>query len=208
MIPGSLRGPLIVHAPARLQAADIEASIEKFLDDALLTDFRETPLNTIDSVLESRRERREQLDRVHERTQELLREEQAKKRHAMELRELEDAINVTKQPEGGRPPSHAQKEREKGGEGASAAAPSSDLAADSTTGAATLDLPFKLEGSGRSKKLNPYVANFSEFVAEGLATRNARDLRSENELLRKCLSDPRNPKAFDSYIRAAKGNSL
>ena len=51
------------------------------------------------------------------------------------------------------------------------------------------------------RESKPYVANFSDFLPEAEANRKARELKEENELLRKCLVRETKADAFDSYIR-------
>ena len=86
-----------VHAIAS-EAAELEAETEKFLDEALITDFQETPLTTMEDVLEERREAAESRDRVKQRAKELLEQEIAKEKHAREVKELEEAVGVAAQP--------------------------------------------------------------------------------------------------------------
>ena len=194
-----------------VQAAEIEASVEKFLDQVLIADFKETPLYTIEGVLEERRERDERQQRVHRRAKELFDEEMVKERHAKELRDLEEAITATKLPEGvGRPGSQQQqdgdvstrKERR-----TDATAPPSAAASDAPLSSLTVSAPFKLSGAGRSSKLKPYVPDTSEFISEGEASRTIQQLRAESELLRKCFSDGRNPKAFEGFLRNSRGSA-
>lgn len=213
--PASAAGDMDVHALAS-EAAEFEASVERFFDDALITDIKDTPLTTLDGVLEERREREERMDRVRGRAKELLEEELAKERHERELRELKDAISVA-QPEdanasstaGGAASSsssvqqqsqpHQRRKATPGGVGATAESVASGARA--TAAAPTTELPFELEGAGRSRELNPYVANFTDFVAEVEASRQARELRAESELLRQCLqgANARRSKAFEPY---------
>ena len=177
----------------------IEADIEKFLDEALITDFRETPLHTMENVLEERRWRSEREERVSSRAKEFLAEEVAKERHARELRELEEAITTTKEP--------LEASCKEGGKGSKAGAPSAE---DASWSAAIASAPFKLEAAGRSRDMKPYMANLTDFVTEGESSRNIRELQAENELLRKCLGEggANEPKAFESYLRRARGGAL
>ena len=68
------------------------------MDEALIAEFRETPLHTLDDVLQERRERNERDERVRGRAKELLDEELEKRRQAKELRELEEAITASQAP--------------------------------------------------------------------------------------------------------------
>jgi hypothetical protein len=181
------------------EAAVIEADIEKFLDEALITAFRETPLHTMENVLEERRWRSEREERVSSRAKEFLAEEVAKERHARELRELEEAITTTKEP--------LEASGKEGGKGSKAGAPSAE---DASWSAAIASAPFKLEAAGRSRDMKPYMANLTDFVTEGESSRNIRELQAENELLRKCLGEggANEPKAFESYLRRARGGAL
>jgi len=193
--------PHDVHSIAA-EAASIENEIEQFLDEALLSDFRETPLHTMENVLEERRERNDRVERVHARAKELLDEEVSKEKHVRELRELEEAITATNQPIS----SGGGSSNSKAG-APSAAAPAAEEAAWS---AAVATAPVKLEGAGRSKGLKPYMADLSEFVTEGESARNIKDLRAENELLRKCLSgsgENNRGAAFEQYLRRARGGA-
>jgi hypothetical protein len=215
-----------VHALASV-AAEFEASVEKFLDEALISDIRETPLITLDGVLDDRREREERLDRIRGRTKELMDEELAKEKHEREVRELEEAISTSSQPV----PVPKQRERRPSRRDAAeapattaaaapAAAPAAEgppppaaaVAADGEEVAAVAaSLPFKLESAGvaRSREQNPYVLNMTDFVPEVQATRSARDLKAENEVLRACLKGARSdPKAFESYLRRSTQTTL
>ena len=173
-----------VHALAS-EAAEFEASVNRFLDEALISDFQTTPLHTLDDVLDARREKEEQRLRVQARAKELMADEVAKDRHERELRDLAEAISVTNEPSpavGARTGKRSPTEGE--GEEAVPAA------------------PFKLEGAGRSRQLKPYMANTSEFTSEHEASRHIDGLQKENELLRKCLQGSRTPGAFDTYLHA------
>lgn len=181
------------------------------MDEALIAEFRETPLHTLDDVLQERRERNERDERVRGRAKELLDEELEKRRQAKELRELEEAITASQAPA---PDQTAASHKERGRPSAPAAAPASAPAADgeaagelsaTTLAAAVATAPFELEGAGRSVGLRPYVANLTDFVAEGEASRVVRELRAESDLLRKCLADGKDrPRAFDTYLKASK----
>ena len=168
----------------------MEATVERFLDESLLDDFKSTPLHTLESVLEQRKEADERRTRISERAEQLMQEELAKERHEKEVRDLQAAITETAEP----PPSRPTKA--KGGGAATAAAPA----------VAKADNPFSIEasltGAGKSKNLKPYVYNHTEFVTATDANRHLQGLRQENEMLRRCLQEPRKPGAFDSYLRA------
>ena len=231
-----------VHAIAE-EANQIEASIEKFFDEALIGDFQQTPLHTLEGVLEERRERCERDERIRGRAQELLREELEKGRQAKELKELEDAISASQAP----PPAAvaavtaaaaARGGKERGGSGggsreprgaasasasaasAPAAAPAAaevgggaaaddDAAPPSTWAEAVATAPVKLEGAGKSHGLKPYVANLTDFVGEGEASRHVRELRAESELLRKCMGESRDkPNAFQEFLKRGRGAAL
>ena len=192
------------------QATTFEADVEKFLDQALIAEFDQTPLNTLDSVIDARKERDEMHERVTSRAKELLEEDLVKERHARELRELEEVINTTAEPL----PSDPAKAKEGSSGGpssssSSSAAPSKERAkrasptesdADALT-AAIKNAPFKLEGAGRSRNLKPFVHQKAEFMGESEARTNIEKLQTENELLRKCLQGQTKAGAFDSYFR-------
>ena len=203
-----------VHALAS-QAAELEAEMEKFFDDALISDIKETPLTTVDGVLEDRNQAKEQRERVQRRAKEMLDEDLEKEKQAREVKDLEEAISVTKVSE----PAVAAVTKKKDGKkpAAAAAAPSSDDAAaadaKASATAAAAELPFKLESLGvmRSREANPYVLNLTEFLPEQEATRQARDLKAENELLRKCLADAQKGKggnAFEGFLRRNAHHSV
>jgi hypothetical protein len=60
-----------VHDVAR-QGTELDAQIEKFFDDVLIDDIQQTPLITIEGVLQERRERDERQTRLRSRAQEML----------------------------------------------------------------------------------------------------------------------------------------
>ena len=184
-----------VHALAA-EAAARTAEVEKFFDDVLIDDFKATPLNTMEEVLGERKERDERASRLAARTKELMDEEIAKQKHEREVKELEEVAKelTATEAKDGKPGSKSGSRS--GGAGSSS---SSAAAADAEPAPA----PFKLESAGRKKSEvnNPYVLNLTEFVPEQEATRAARDLRAENDVLRACLKDTKNPKAFESYLR-------
>lgn len=197
-----------VHAIAA-EASALEAETEKFLDDALISDIQDTPLTTIESVLEERREAQERRERVDQRTKEMLEVEMAKQKHEKDVKALQEAISETQPPAA--PPSAAPPKSKREGKksAAAAAAPSAADDAESTaTAAAAAELPFKLESASlRTRDANPYVLNLTEFMPETEASRQARDLKAENELLRKCLSDAKAGKksnAFEGYLRGGR----
>lgn len=59
----------------------------------------------------------------------------------------------------------------------------------------------KVEGSGRSRNLKPYVANVTDFILDVDVQEQLRTLRQENELLRHALTDRSNPRAFEKFLR-------
>lgn len=191
------------HAIAS-EAAENEAALERFLDESLLDDFKSTPLHTMEGVLEQRQELEERRARLAARSDELMKEELAKRRHDKELRELQDAIteraaedaSAATAPGGrGAKPSKLEAARSLPSKGArSAGPPSADAGPPSA-------LQSKLEGAGRSKNLKPYVYNHTEFVGTADANRHLNGLKKENDLLRKCLQDSRKPGAFDHYLK-------
>lgn len=191
-----------VHRLAQ-EANEIEASIERFLDEALITEMREAPLTTMEDVMEERRSRELSTARVHDRAKELLKEELSKAEHERDVEELERAVAASKQP-------------------ASDASKAGAASEESETSRLHAEAPVKLNGAGCSKGLKPcvrpcplplasatprvpvrartarrYLADLTEFVPEGEASRKARTLREENDLLRKCLADAGNPRAFE-----------
>jgi len=170
-----------VHRLAQ-EANEIEASIERFLDEALITEMREAPLTTMEDVMEERRSRELSTARVHDRAKELLKEELSKAEHERDVEELERAVAASKQP-------------------ASDASKAGAASEESETSRLHAEAPVKLNGAGCSKGLKPYLADLTEFVPEGEASRKARTLREENDLLRKCLADAGNPRAFEGYLR-------
>ena len=197
-----------VHAIAS-EAAELEAETEKFLDEALITDFQETPLTTMEDVLEERREAAESRDRVKQRAKELLEQEIAKEKHAREVKELEEAVGVAAQP---LPAVPGVNDKGKGKSKASAPAGAPAAEEESADGASVSSLPFELESVGkmRAAEWNPYTLNLTEFMNSGEATRKARDLQAENELLKKCLQDSRTGRAnaFEGYLKRGAHTSL
>ena len=220
------------------EAAAFEASVEKcvrsgslsrdielihccpalrFLDDALITEMRDTPLLTIDSVLEERRDREERVTRVQTRAKELLADELTKAQHEREVKQLEEAISTSQQPTtaaavapsaGGKKNSFASASRRMSEKAAAPAVASAlaPAAAPDAEGASEMPAapPIPLESAGRSaaRDANPYVLNLTDFVAETEANRQVRELRAESELLRKCLQEGgQRPKAFESFLR-------
>lgn len=153
---------------------------------------------------------------MQSRTKEMLQEELEKQKQAKELKALEEAISASQAP----PPSRSAKER--AGKSAGAPSDASDPSAEGGNGgdgssssgsgedtsswaAAVATAPVKLEGAGRSHNIKPYFANLTDFVAEGEACRQVRELQAESELLRKCLADSKQPRAFESYLKMSKG---
>ena len=215
------RDPHDVHALAS-EAADLEAQTEQFFDQVLITEINETPLTTLDGVLDERFEATQRRDRFHARHKELLAEELAKQKHEREVKDLEDAINTTNQPmpinnKGNGKSKLASvsmieksvaaapsDEKPKDGRSPSPeeAAPSAAVAAIAAT------LPFQLESlkGERARDANPYVLNLTEFVPETEATRQARELRAESDLLRKCLEghNSSKPRAFEGYLKHSR----
>ena len=188
-----------VHTIAS-EAATIEANVEKFLDEALITSFQSTPLHTIEDVLEERRERSERQERLKNRAKELLQEELETQRHTQELRELEQAIDASKQTDGAHDASKRRQHERPAADG--------EMEGDEALTEAVASAPFKLQGVGRSRNIKPYVANTSDFATEGECNRQISELRAESEMLRKCLSERSNPKAFEQYLRAARNAPL
>ncbi|KAL1529851.1 hypothetical protein AB1Y20_000782 [Prymnesium parvum] len=174
-----------VHDLAR-QGNELDAQIEQFLDEVLLDDIRQTPLITMENVLEERRARAERAKRIKDRTQEMLQEEMAKQKHDEELRELEAAAAALRDPKN-----------------APRAEMSVGAKAEENPFKQIPDLPFKLEGIGRSKDLKPYVANLTDFEPESHVKQQLGNLRSENELLQRCLRDSKRPGAFEAYLRSS-----
>ena len=206
-----------VHALAS-EAAELEAETEKFLDEALITDIQDTPLTTLEDVIDERRDAKERRERVHQRAKEMLEQELAKQKHEREVKELEDAINVTQQPDDVLAAGKAASKREgkKSVPTASAAAPSAEPIASAegseeiSVEEAAAALPFKLESTSlKNRDVNPYVLNLTEFLPEQEATRHARDLKAENEILRACLSGAgKKANAFESYLRRSSHTAL
>lgn len=167
-----------VHQLAE-QAGEIEADVEKFLDESLISDINSAAeAEELEASLIERREQRAARARVSERAAELLTAELAKERHEAELRQLKEAVNTTKE---ARPPTPA-------GSGAKAAG----AAAGAITAA----------GIGGRIGTKPYVADLSNFVSQSEASANASRLRDENELLRKCVKGAgAKPGAFLEYLK-------
>ena len=184
------------------EASALEAETEKFLDEALISDFQETPLTTLESVIEERQQANERRDRVQSRAKELLELEIAKEKHEKEVKDLEDAISATAQPAA---PSGAAGKKKK--EAAAAAAPAAESSSAADDFLLKTSMPFKLESADR-KDLNPYVLNLTEFLPEVETTRKARDLRAENELLKACLKNAKGPNAFQDYLRRSSHTTL
>jgi len=166
------------------QATAHAAEVEKFLDQALIDDIQQTPLTTLEGVLESRREAEERSARLAARSKELLQEELEKDGHKKEVKALADAIADTAAEEAAKP-----------------AAP--DMATHDANGRRIEKAADKADAMRRQllRESKPYVANFSDFLPEAEANRKARELKEENELLRKCLVRETKADAFDSYIR-------
>ena len=136
------------------EAAEMEASVERFLDEAMIEEFKTTPLHTLEGVLEERKELEERRARIQSRSEQLMQEELANRRHEKEVQELQDAIK-----ERGAEDAVAAKAKP-GATGRRAATPEPD----SVELAAAL-LGVELTGAGRSKNLKPYVYNHTEFVS-------------------------------------------
>ena len=133
------------------EAAEMEASVERFLDEAMIEEFKTTPLHTLEGVLEERKELEERRARIQSRSEQLMQEELANQRHEKEVQELQDAIK-----ERGAEDAVAAKAKP-GPTGRRAAAPEPE---------AVVTLPgVELTGAGRSKNLKPYVYNHTEFVS-------------------------------------------
>ena len=130
------------------EAAEMEASVERFLDEAMIEEFKATPLHTLEGVLEERKELEERRARIQSRSEQLMQEELANRRHEKEVQELQDAIK-----ERGAEDAVAAKAKP-GATGRRAATPETD----SVELAAAL-LGVELTGAGRSKNLKPYVYN-------------------------------------------------
>ena len=188
-----------VHELARV-AAELEAETEKLLDETLIADIQETPLVTVDAVLGEREEAKERRERVESRAKEMLEEELAKQRHEREVKDLEEAISVTQKPIAKATTAAARKPPS--ASAPAAASPEPEEEAPPTA-------PFQLASANvrknvRAREANPYVLNLTEFVPETEATRKARDLRKETELLKACLADAKlagRPNAFESYLK-------
>ena len=143
------------HALAAV-AAEMEASVERFLDEAMIEEFKTTPLHTMEGVLEERKGLEERRARIQSRSEQLMQEELANQRHEKEVQELQDAI------------------KERGAEDAVAASrakPGRRVAAQELESAATLP-GIELTGAGRSKNLKPYVYNHTEFVSTADSSRH------------------------------------
>ena len=186
-----------VHELARL-AAELEAETEKLFDETLIADIQETPLVTLDAVLEEREEAKERRDRVAGRAKEMLEEELAKERHEREVKDLEEAISVTQKPIAKATTAAARKPPSASAPAAASPEPEEEVPPTA---------PFELASANvranvREREANPYVLNLTEFVPETEATRQARDLRKETELLKACLADAKQrPNAFESYLK-------
>jgi len=190
-----------VHALAS-EAAQLEAETEKFLDEALISSMRDAPLTTLDAVLSERQEAAERSVRVGNRAKELMEAEMAKARHEREVKELEEAISVTAPP-----PSSAAGKKRASPPLANSPTPAPPLSESTEEAAAAAALPFELESAQRQPP-NPYILNLTEFVPEVEATRQARDLKKENEVLRACLQVGVRPNAFEGYLRRSTHTSL
>ena len=184
-LPGSSRA-------LAAEAAEMEASVERFLDEAMIEEFKTTPLHTLEGVLEERKELEERRARIRSRSDQLMHEELAKQRHDREVQELQDAIK-----ERGAEDAVAASKAKPGPTGRRAATPEPDSAAAPST------MHAELAGAGRSKSLKPYVYNHTEFVSTADSNRHSSTLQAENEMLRRCLQDSRTPGAFESYLRAS-----
>lgn len=147
------------HAMAA-EAAEMEASVERFLDEAMIEEFKATPLHTLEGVLEERKELEERAARIRSRSEQLMQEDLANRRHEKEVQELQDAIK-----ERGAEDVVAAKAKP-GAAGRRAATPEPD----SVELAAAL-LGVELTGAGRSKNLKPYVYNHTEFVSTADSSR-------------------------------------
>ena len=188
------------------EATDMEAAVERFMDESLLEDFNTTPLHTMEDVLEERRKLEERRERIRSRSEQLLKEELATRKHEKEVQELQDAIKE-REAEDAKAAASSGKAKLGGpasrgrGAGAAATAAAEGLkdGTPAPTGAVT-----KLTAAGCSKNLKPYVYDHTDFVAQGDANRNSSKLKNENEMLRKCLqgADARKPGAFEAYLRA------
>ncbi len=184
------------HALAS-EATEMEASVERFLDEALIDEFKSTPLHTLEGVLEERKELEERRERIRARSEQLLKEELAKQKHEREVQELQDAI---KEREAEDAKVVAASKAKPGPTGRRSGAPDgSGAGAGAPPPAAT---QTKLTGAGRSKNLKPYVYDHTDFLGAADANRNASALKKENDMLRQCLQDSRKPGAFEAYLRA------
>ena len=201
--PPDIGGRLLLEATART------AEVEKFLDDVLISDIQETPLSNIDDVIDDRRSRDERMQRIESRAKELLQEEMLKATHERDVKELEEAVATVNAPNPGEAaasdPKASRSSKSTGGKRGSP----TDLSSSSSSsmGGGSGDTvpppaPFKLESANRKKsEQNPYVLNLTEFLPESDATRQARDLKAENDVLKACLANAKNPRAFDAYLK-------
>ena len=164
----------------------MEATVERFLDESLIAEFKDTPLHTMEEVLAERKDAEERRQRLATRADELMQQELAKQRHEKDVLGLQEAIAERAAEDSAASRAKHAPTSAKGGAPAPAASSSQ-----------------KLVGAGRSKQLKPYVYNHTEFVTSADANRHARNLKGENELLRRCLQDPRKPGAFEEYLRTA-----
>ncbi len=81
------------------------------------------------------------------------------------------------------------------------AEPPPDDADDSSVGAILAKARRAESSRSKQQSLKPYIANFTSFEPEVEVSRKSRDLKQENDLLRKCLQDSKNPRAFEGYLR-------
>lgn len=162
-----------VHSIAS-RAAEFEATVERFLDEAIISDVSSAMSGAaVDETLEIRREQQSRMQRVHERATQLMEEHVAKNRHAQEVRELEEAVSISRRPVSmGKQPAAKQ---------SAAEAPS----------------------ARRAREPKPYVADLTEFVGQAEADRSIQTLRQENDLLRRCLEDKNRPQAFNAYLKTS-----
>lgn len=168
---------LLPHEVAA-QATAHEAVVERFLDESLISDMSDAMSSAaVDETLDNRREQQLRQKRLHDRAIELMQEELAKERHAKEVRELSDAVSASREPE---KPAQGFK-----GKAAAAAAPDAG----------------KPKARAKEREFKPYVADLTDFVGETEANRSMQALKQENELLKKCMADPKNPRAFSGYLR-------
>ena len=144
------------------EASALEAETEKFLDEALISDFQETPLTTLESVIEERQQANERRDRVQSRAKELLELEIAKEKHEKEVKDLEDAISATAQPAA--PSGAAGKKKKEAAAAAAAPAAESSSAADDFL--LKTSMPFKLESADRNNSSGGPAARPDGLVVE------------------------------------------